>query len=69
MTLPDDDTNDIDATEDQLAELAALGISQADLEGLSSADAEEWIDELRQQRIDAGKFDKPKAAKKGRNKP
>jgi hypothetical protein len=51
-----DDQFDMDATEEQLAELRRLGVQAADLQGLSSADAEEWIDELREQRLDAGKF-------------
>jgi hypothetical protein len=56
MTSPPEDEIDIDATAEQLAELRGLGISEAELEGLTWADAEEWIDELRMERIDAEKF-------------
>jgi hypothetical protein len=51
-----DDNREIEATAEQLAELRRLGIREQDLVGLTSADAEEWIDELRAQRIDAQGF-------------
>lgn len=51
MDHPQDDRIDTDATAEQLAELKLLGVSEADLEGLSCCDAEEWIDELRAQRL------------------
>lgn len=60
MHPEDDDEIDMDATEDQLAELRRLGIPEADLVGLTSSDAEEWIDELRTERRDAGKPDAPR---------
>ena len=47
---------DMDATEDQLAELRRLGVPEAELTGLTSADAAEWIDELRTERLDAERF-------------
>ncbi len=55
-----DDQADMEATEEQLIALRKLGVAEADLDGLSSADAEEWIDELREKRIDAGKFGPPR---------
>jgi hypothetical protein len=56
MPRNDDIETDMDATEEQLAELRRLGIAEKDLVGLSSVDAEEWIDELRSERVDAEKF-------------
>jgi hypothetical protein len=58
MQSTDDDQIDIDATAEQIAELRRLGIPEADLQGLSSTDAEEWIDELRSERIDANRVDR-----------
>ena len=56
---PIQDQPDMDATAEQLAELRQLGVADVDLQGLTSADAEEWIDELRTQRRDAGSFGSP----------
>jgi hypothetical protein len=50
------DQSDTDATAEQLTELRRLGVTERELEGLSFTDAEEWIDELRTQRRDAGQF-------------
>ena len=52
----EDDELPIEATEDQLGELRSLGVGEQDLEGLSYEDAQEWLDELRAQRRDAGKI-------------
>jgi len=59
MISQNDESIDSDATAEQLAELMRLGIAETDLEGLTSANAEEWIDELRTQRRDAGRVDRP----------
>lgn len=56
MHPQDEDQIDMDATDEQLAELRRLGVADADLGGLASADADEWIDELRMERLDAEKF-------------
>jgi hypothetical protein len=56
MNPQNDDQLDMDATDEQLGELRRLGIAEADLQGLSITDAEEWNDELRMERIDAEKF-------------
>ena len=53
MPHNDEHATDLDATDDQLAELRRLGVADAELEGLTSDDAEEWIDELRTRQIDA----------------
>ncbi len=42
-----DDEIESEATEEQLAQLRSLGIRELDLEGLSFADAEDWIADLR----------------------
>ena len=44
----------LDATAEQLTALRDLGVSESELEGLSSSDAEEWLAELRAMREDAG---------------
>ena len=54
MTERDDDQT-IEATAEQLAELRDLGVAQSDLQGLSVAEAEDWIAELRALREDAGR--------------
>jgi hypothetical protein len=54
--LDDLEREDMDVTAEQLAQLRALGVAEADLEGLDYAEAEEWIDELRARQRDAGKF-------------
>lgn len=56
MQHDEDSELNTDATDDQLAELRRLGVAEKDLEGLSSDDAEDWIDELRTERIDDQKF-------------
>lgn len=58
MTPQDEVDDDMDATEEQLAELRRLGVVEKDLEGLTCSDAEEWIDELRSERIDASKLER-----------
>lgn len=50
-----DDRTDGEAIEEQLQELRRLGVQDADLQGLSYADAEAWIDELREARAGAGR--------------
>jgi ElaB/YqjD/DUF883 family membrane-anchored ribosome-binding protein len=50
---------EIEATEDQLAELRQLGVAEQELLGLSSDDAQDWIDELRAKRQNAGRINKP----------
>ena len=63
MTTPHDNLDngpDDDATSEQLAELRRLGISEKELQGLTFSDAEEWIDELRTERVDADRFDPQK---------
>ncbi len=59
MNSEEDEQTDVDATEDQLAELRKLGIADADLVGLTASGAEEWIDELLTERRDADKFGLP----------
>lgn len=56
MDARSDDDRGMDATNSQLAELRQLGIEEAELEGLTAADADEWIDALRARRTDAGQF-------------
>jgi len=58
MPQNDDTERDTDATEEQLAELRRLGVAEVNLRGLTSEDAEEWIDELRSERIDANRPDR-----------
>jgi hypothetical protein len=55
MNPENDEPREMDATEDQLAELRRLGVAEAELNGLAASDAEEWIDELRSRQRDAGK--------------
>jgi hypothetical protein len=59
MSPEPDDQSEIEATEEQIEALRKLGVAEVELTGLSSADAEEWIDELREKRIDAGRFGPP----------
>ena len=51
-----DDNDDLEATEEQLTLLRDLGIPESELEDVSFADAEEWINALRAQREDAGRL-------------
>jgi len=53
MSMPDEGL-ELEATADQLAVLRELGASEEELERLTYADAEEWIDELRTLREDGG---------------
>ena len=46
----------IEATDEQLTALTELGVSGAELEGLSYAEAEEWLSQLRAMREDAGRI-------------
>ncbi len=55
--MSDSNENDtLEATEEQYVLLRDLGVSESELEGLSFAEAEEWIAELRAMREDAGKI-------------
>ena len=55
---PFDDSQDLEATEEQLDQLRSLGIGEDELEGLSMADADELIAEMEAER-DAAKFGSP----------
>ena len=47
----------MDATAEQIEMLRRLGADEAQLDGLTSADAEELISELQSMREDAGRLD------------
>ncbi len=49
-----DDGLEPEVTEEQLAVLRELGTAEAELERLTEAEAEAWIDELRALREDGG---------------
>lgn len=51
----DHDDDALEATEDQLTTLRALGVPNGELNELTYADAETWIAELRAEREDAGR--------------
>jgi hypothetical protein len=53
----DEDEIDLDATNDQLAELRRHGIAESELIGLTADDAEEWICQLREKGRDPRRFD------------
>ena len=53
-----DDESDLEATDDQIKELIALGVSEEEARGMSVADAADLIDELRSERQSAERFDK-----------
>lgn len=46
MSDPDDERA-LEATEEQLTVLRRMGVEETELDGLSYADADEWIAELR----------------------
>ena len=52
MSEPDDERT-LEATEEQLMVLRRLGVEEPRLDGLSYAEADEWIAELRATREDA----------------
>jgi hypothetical protein len=58
MSRNEEVETELDATEEQLAELRRFGVAENELEGLTSADAEEWIDELRSERLAAHRFER-----------
>lgn len=51
-----DDEDRLEATDEQLSLLREWGVNEEELHGLSFEDAQEWIEELRARREDAGRI-------------
>lgn len=51
----DEDEEQAEATREQLAQLREWGVREDELADLTWAEANEWLDELRSQREDAGR--------------